>query len=406
MHGLVAGWSYGGGLSDARARSASELPAQTYRVTRADLVRYAGASGDFNPIHWSDRIAAGGRPARRDRPRHVHDGAGRPGGHRLGRRPGRGGRVRRAVHPPGGGAGRRRGRRGRRRPGSVKRSTETALAQIDLTVTCGGEKVLGAGHGPGPCAADRRARAGRGRVGRIGTAYPYTGRPWGESPLSRCALVTALAGMGRLGPRRGVAQLAAQRSPKPQVAGSSPVAPAPSRPARCRREPTSAERSDERGTAAATSITRTRAAKWPKRTAADDRATMPTTTSTTSDDARRRRRRRARRRRRRRRRGRRRRRRRRRAAAADGRPRPRSRAESDAARPTKTGRAAGPDLRRHRPTSSARSSPSCEGHLADPQGAADLHRRRGRVRRDHDDDRRRCSTSASPRRCSGSSAHD
>ena len=33
------------------------LPTQTYRVTRADLVRYAGASGDFNPIHWSDRVA-------------------------------------------------------------------------------------------------------------------------------------------------------------------------------------------------------------------------------------------------------------------------------------------------------------------------------------------------------------
>jgi acyl dehydratase len=33
------------------------LPAQTYRVTRADLVRYAGASGDFNPIHWSERVA-------------------------------------------------------------------------------------------------------------------------------------------------------------------------------------------------------------------------------------------------------------------------------------------------------------------------------------------------------------
>jgi acyl dehydratase len=29
----------------------------TYRVTRADLVRYAGASGDFNPIHYSDRVA-------------------------------------------------------------------------------------------------------------------------------------------------------------------------------------------------------------------------------------------------------------------------------------------------------------------------------------------------------------
>lgn len=33
------------------------LAPQTYQVTRADLVRYAGASGDFNPIHWSDRIA-------------------------------------------------------------------------------------------------------------------------------------------------------------------------------------------------------------------------------------------------------------------------------------------------------------------------------------------------------------
>jgi acyl dehydratase len=33
------------------------LPTQMFRVTRADLVRYAGASGDFNPIHWSDRVA-------------------------------------------------------------------------------------------------------------------------------------------------------------------------------------------------------------------------------------------------------------------------------------------------------------------------------------------------------------
>ena len=33
------------------------LPEQVYRVTRADLVRYAGASGDFNPIHWNDRTA-------------------------------------------------------------------------------------------------------------------------------------------------------------------------------------------------------------------------------------------------------------------------------------------------------------------------------------------------------------
>ena len=33
------------------------LDPQTYAVRRADLVRYAGASGDFNPIHWSDRVA-------------------------------------------------------------------------------------------------------------------------------------------------------------------------------------------------------------------------------------------------------------------------------------------------------------------------------------------------------------
>jgi acyl dehydratase len=35
----------------------AELPARTFVVTRADLVRYAGASLDFNPIHWSDRVA-------------------------------------------------------------------------------------------------------------------------------------------------------------------------------------------------------------------------------------------------------------------------------------------------------------------------------------------------------------
>jgi acyl dehydratase len=33
------------------------LEPQTFRVTRADLIRYAGASGDFNPIHWSERFA-------------------------------------------------------------------------------------------------------------------------------------------------------------------------------------------------------------------------------------------------------------------------------------------------------------------------------------------------------------
>lgn len=35
----------------------TELPTQSFAVTRADLVRYAGASGDFNPIHWNQRVA-------------------------------------------------------------------------------------------------------------------------------------------------------------------------------------------------------------------------------------------------------------------------------------------------------------------------------------------------------------
>jgi acyl dehydratase len=35
----------------------TELPPLTMQVTRASLVRYAGASGDFNPIHYSDRFA-------------------------------------------------------------------------------------------------------------------------------------------------------------------------------------------------------------------------------------------------------------------------------------------------------------------------------------------------------------
>ncbi|MCX4982783.1 MaoC family dehydratase [Streptomyces sp. NBC_00250] len=35
----------------------TELPAQTFPVTRDTLVRYAGASGDFNPIHWNEKFA-------------------------------------------------------------------------------------------------------------------------------------------------------------------------------------------------------------------------------------------------------------------------------------------------------------------------------------------------------------
>ena len=33
------------------------LPEVTQSVRRADLIRYAGASGDFNVIHWNERVA-------------------------------------------------------------------------------------------------------------------------------------------------------------------------------------------------------------------------------------------------------------------------------------------------------------------------------------------------------------
>jgi acyl dehydratase len=38
-------------------QAGSEIPPRQYRVTRRDLIRYAGASGDFNVIHWNERIA-------------------------------------------------------------------------------------------------------------------------------------------------------------------------------------------------------------------------------------------------------------------------------------------------------------------------------------------------------------
>ena len=35
----------------------TELAERRFTVRRGDLVRYAGASGDFNEIHWNERVA-------------------------------------------------------------------------------------------------------------------------------------------------------------------------------------------------------------------------------------------------------------------------------------------------------------------------------------------------------------
>jgi acyl dehydratase len=36
-----------------------EIGRSSIEVTRLDLVKYAGASGDFNPIHWNESFARG-----------------------------------------------------------------------------------------------------------------------------------------------------------------------------------------------------------------------------------------------------------------------------------------------------------------------------------------------------------
>ncbi|GAA0227525.1 MaoC family dehydratase [Cryptosporangium japonicum] len=35
----------------------TELPPKTFPIQRSNLVQYAGASGDFNVIHWNERVA-------------------------------------------------------------------------------------------------------------------------------------------------------------------------------------------------------------------------------------------------------------------------------------------------------------------------------------------------------------
>ncbi len=61
MHGnLNSGDPGGPGVTSihwSEVTVGSELPPLQVVLSREDLIRYAGASGDFNPIHWSDRFA-------------------------------------------------------------------------------------------------------------------------------------------------------------------------------------------------------------------------------------------------------------------------------------------------------------------------------------------------------------
>ncbi len=87
-----------------------ELPVHHTRLSRGDLVNYAGVAGDANPIHWDEDIAKTGRAARCDRPRDAHHGSGCRFRLRVDGRSRRGDPLRGAAVR----AGDRAGQRGRR----------------------------------------------------------------------------------------------------------------------------------------------------------------------------------------------------------------------------------------------------------------------------------------------------
>ena len=118
-----------------------EVARREITVDRARLVRYAGASGDFNPIHWSDRVAtavglpgviAHGMYTMALAARALDTWAGGPGRVRE-----LGCKFTKPVVVPDDDTGVEVLVRG-----TVKNVTDEGV-QIALEVTCGGEKVLG-----------------------------------------------------------------------------------------------------------------------------------------------------------------------------------------------------------------------------------------------------------------------
>jgi acyl dehydratase len=49
--------SYGSAPTYDSVEAGTEIPAKSYQLKRVNLVKYAGASGDFNIIHWNERVA-------------------------------------------------------------------------------------------------------------------------------------------------------------------------------------------------------------------------------------------------------------------------------------------------------------------------------------------------------------
>jgi acyl dehydratase len=122
----------------------TELPARTYPVDRERLVRYAGASGDFNPIHWNERFAkevglpdviAHGMFTMAEAIRVVTDWTGDPAAVVE-----YGVRFTRPVVVPDDDKGAEIEVQGKV---AAKLDDEERTVRVDLTVTSGGQKVLG-----------------------------------------------------------------------------------------------------------------------------------------------------------------------------------------------------------------------------------------------------------------------
>ncbi|MBN3930822.1 MaoC family dehydratase [Streptomyces verrucosisporus] len=122
----------------------TELPARSFPVTRDTLVRYAGASGDFNPIHWNERFArevglpdviAHGMFTMAEAARVVTDWAGDPGALVE-----YGVRFTRPVVVPDDDKGAVIEVSGKV---AAKLDDEARTVRVDLKVTSAGQKVLG-----------------------------------------------------------------------------------------------------------------------------------------------------------------------------------------------------------------------------------------------------------------------
>jgi acyl dehydratase len=124
-------------------QTATALAPRTFTVTRADLIRYAGASGDFNPIHWSDRIATGvGLPGVIAHGMYTMALVGRAVTGWAGRADAvvdYSVRFARPVPVPDTDGGTEV-----TVTGVVRSTTEDGATVLDLTATCGGDKVLSA----------------------------------------------------------------------------------------------------------------------------------------------------------------------------------------------------------------------------------------------------------------------